>query len=67
MRVDMFYRKIAVELLGGKCVKCDTTENLEIDHILSVQRGGKDIANNCQLLCKKHHQLKTIKENRKAP
>ena len=26
-------RKILIERLGGKCVKCGTTENLQFDHI----------------------------------
>lgn len=69
-------RRRALEYLGGKCVKCGSTENLEIDH---VERSDKEfnISKNltvsnptvraeldkCQLLCRKHHLAKTAKEN----
>ena len=73
------YRKEArikcVEYLGGKCVKCGTTHNLQFDHI---KREGKKyeislkITNNfdsikeelnkCQLLCAPCHLEKTAKE-----
>jgi hypothetical protein len=65
----------AHERLGGKCVKCGSTENLEIDHIdrrtksidvtrfCSVSR-EKFLAELplCQLLCTDHHKEKTIAE-----
>ena len=62
-------------LLGGKCVECGSTENLEIDHI---DRAKKKIKLSslwscsrekyfaeltlCQLLCKEHHKIKSIRE-----
>lgn len=66
----------AIAFLGGKCVICGVTENLEIDHI---DRGTKafDISANtclswariedelskCQALCATHHKEKSDKEN----
>lgn len=63
------------ELLGGKCVKCGTTEDLQFDH---VDRDLKEFAitgrwnrsqeelqeelDKCQLLCKMHHLEKTQAE-----
>jgi len=60
------------DYLGGKCVGCGTTENLQFDHIDKRDSSFK-IANNvcmawdkltaeadkCQLLCKECHQVKT--------
>ena len=68
-------RAICLEYLGGKCVKCGTTHNLQFDHI---KREGKKyeitrrLSNNlnnlkeeldkCQLLCYTCHLEKTAKE-----
>ena len=68
-------RAEAVQLLGGKCVVCGTTEGLEIDHVdrslktmnvarmawVSKERFLKELEN-CQLLCKPHHIDKTREE-----
>ena len=62
-----------IEMLGGKCVGCGTTENLQFDHIDRKQKSftiGKRLeysledklipeAKKCQLLCKTCHQIKT--------
>jgi hypothetical protein len=66
-------RKAALEYLGGKCVICQTTENLELDHIdrssksidiarmwsVSEVRFWEEIKK-CQLLCKDHHLDKSF-------
>lgn len=68
-------RAEAIALLGGKCVECGTTENLQFDHIdpklktmsvsklwsVSKERYLKEIQL-CQLLCKTHHIEKTRRE-----
>jgi len=36
-----------------KCVKCGSTENLEIDHLVPFSLGGRTELENLQLLCKK--------------
>ena len=62
-----------IEMLGGKCVGCGVTENLQFDHIDRKQKAftiGKKLqsslenklipeAKKCQLLCKSCHQIKT--------
>jgi 5-methylcytosine-specific restriction endonuclease McrA len=62
-----------IEMLGGKCVGCGVTENLQFDHIDRKQKTftiGKRLesslenklipeAKKCQLLCKSCHQVKT--------
>ena len=65
-------RKNLIELLGGKCAMCGSTENLEFDHIDSSTKTLKmaqqltvnkeTIVNElskCQILCKKCHIKKT--------
>jgi len=68
-------RKRAIQYLGGCCVKCGRTNKLQFDHIdprsktctiakassFSNKRFLQEVEK-CQLLCKKHHKLKTFKE-----
>ncbi len=67
-------RNKAIADLGGKCKQCDSTCNLEIDHIDSksksyniakIMTSGSDkilIAElaKCQILCRKCHEEKSI-------
>lgn len=65
-------RERCLAYLGGKCAECETTEHLEFDHIdpsTVLFRISQKFAwpfetikpelDKCQLLCKKHHALKT--------
>lgn len=46
----------------GKCVLCDSTDNLHFDHILPYSRGGSsNTAENIQLLCARHNLSKSNK------
>jgi hypothetical protein len=45
-------RKQAVFDRDKKCLKCGTAENLTIDHILPLSRGGNDDMTNLQALCR---------------
>lgn len=63
-------------MLGGKCVKCGTTEKLEFDHIdpgtMSFRISGSNLERSeraligelkkCQLLCAPCHLKKSIRE-----
>jgi 5-methylcytosine-specific restriction endonuclease McrA len=69
-------RTAGIEHLGGKCVKCGTTEKLEIDHIdpatkvaseiwsWSLERRLAELAK-CQLLCNDHHKVKSLEDMRR--
>src|SRR6185369_5074998 len=69
-------RAFAIEYLGGKCVVCGTTEDLEIDHIDKKTKSFqitqkwsvrletyKRELDKCQLLCHVHHVEKSNQEN----
>lgn len=71
-------RRSAIEYLGGKCVVCGATENLEFDHVdpntkvASIARLSSASEykfyleiNKCQLLCHSHHKEKTLVETRR--
>ena len=36
---------------GGRCVKCESKERLEFDHIIPIAEGGSSTERNVQLLC----------------
>jgi 5-methylcytosine-specific restriction protein A len=48
------------------CLEClkdgRVTSANQVDHILSKAKGGKDVMNNLQSLCKKCHDIKSIQE-----
>jgi hypothetical protein len=44
---------------GGKCVLCDSRENLHFDHDVPYSKGGSSlVAKNIQLLCARHNLQK---------
>ena len=66
------HRQECLNRLGGKCLVCGTTSNLEFDHIdpntkkFQITAGLSyklevlfEEVDKCQLLCKKHHIEKT--------
>ena len=69
-------REQAVKTLGGKCVRCGSTDDLQVDHIDRVKKTMKfarmtgvseskfleELAR-CQLLCQECHTTKTVEED----
>jgi 5-methylcytosine-specific restriction enzyme A len=45
-------RDRVLEKCGYKCVGCSSTDNLQVDHIIPLSRGGKHNESNFQILCK---------------
>ena len=45
----------------SKCVKCGSSEKLEIDHIIAISNGGKNEESNIQILCSKCNNIKRNK------
>lgn len=73
-------RKRLKELLGGKCAKCGSKQNLEFDHLSPEDKEFKiskyiDLSDDnlvlevkkCQLLCKKCHHQKTLDKQEYNP
>ena len=65
-------KQILIEHLGGKCVGCGTTEDLQFDHIVRADKSftiGSSLtksidkliseADKCRLLCTECHRIKT--------
>lgn len=46
-------REYIFERDGHKCLKCQATSNLTIDHVTSLVHGGQNHVTNYQTLCKK--------------
>ena len=70
---DKERKKLLTEMLGGKCVSCGTTENLQFDHIdpttksfsIGKRYRCKDVfeeIKKCQLLCCDCHWKKTSED-----
>ena len=79
--LSRYKRRMAdtINFLGGKCVRCGTTEDLEFDHVDRTSKtwtiakiysysDSKFFAElkKCQLLCKKCHNIKSITDLGKA-
>ena len=66
-RVTPFTSKKVAARQGFKCAMCQELlqEDWEIDHIVSLQRGGSNDLNNYQALHKRCHASKTSEEQRR--
>ncbi|MFI6944989.1 HNH endonuclease [Streptomyces sp. NPDC050422] len=60
--------RTAVDKAGGaKCGKCARlfcAEFIDIDHVLPLAKGGRDVMSNIQALCKPCHKGKTREDFR---
>lgn len=52
-------KKLHIKLSGNKCKRCESVEQIEMDHIVPKIFGGPDTFENTQLLCKKCHIKKS--------
>lgn len=44
--------QVKLRAFGGGCAICDSTEHIEIDHIVPISRGGTNTIDNVQPLCR---------------
>ena len=52
-------RKAIFDRDGEICKKCESTENLSLDHIIPVSKEGEDSLENLQVLCKSCNSKKS--------
>mgnify|MGYP002152208539 CR=1 FL=1 len=53
-------RKLVFIRDNHRCVKCGSTKNLEIHHIVPHARGGSNRLENLQLLCQRCNRMKGV-------
>lgn len=54
-------RQTVMERNGYRCVKCDSFNDLQIDHIYPHSKGGSDNLDNLQTLCRVCNRIKKTK------
>ncbi|MBA7544890.1 hypothetical protein ES705_37251 [subsurface metagenome] len=47
-----------LEKCNYRCMKCGIKDNLEVDHIIPLSRGGREDEDNMQILCSKCNRKK---------
>lgn len=50
--------KDLARLHAQPCAACGTTEDLQVDHVIPLARGGRHAIGNLQMLCRTHNQQK---------
>lgn len=58
MIVEDQYESNGIKQRKLQCAYCGFKDELEVDHILPLSRGGKDEPNNLQMLCKRCNRTK---------
>lgn len=51
-KIDKVAWELKLKQLDGKCQLCGTIENITIDHIISLSKGGTNLIANLQPLCR---------------
>ncbi|WP_145500893.1 HNH endonuclease signature motif containing protein [Streptomyces sp. CFMR 7] len=47
---------------GFRCVRCGARNDLEVDHVVPVARGGSWTLENAQTLCQPCHKIKSYRD-----
>lgn len=50
-RVSKTLRKKIFDRDGNKCINCGSINNLTIDHIVPIRKGGVSVESNLQTMC----------------
>ena len=61
MRIPDTVRAAVIVRDGGRCRRCRSTRNLEVDHIVPLSRGGGAEEENLQALCRRCNRRKSKK------
>lgn len=63
MYANLFTRDLRKVLLtdSSHCCFCNDTEKLQLDHIIPIDKGGKNVAENIQILCRDCNRQKSSK------
>ena len=61
MRIPDAMRATVIVRDGGRCRRCHSTRNLEVDHIVPVSRGGISTEDNFETLCRRCNRRKRNK------
>lgn len=63
MYANLFNRDMRKILIKNNsvCVKCGSNEKLQIDHIIPIEKAGKNEISNVQILCFKCNRIKSNK------
>ena len=56
--IDPVIKERVLHSSGGVCNQCGSIENLEIDHIHPISKGGNSEENNLQVLCRRCNRTK---------
>nr|AFH75163.1 putative Stress protein [Streptomyces sp. W75] len=62
-RSDSISNRVRLEVLerdGNRCLTCGTREDLTMDHVVPVSRGGSDTTSNLQTLCRPCNSRKGV-------
>lgn len=60
-RIPMWLRNLILERDGHRCVRCGSSDQLELDHIVPWALGGREEPANLQALCRPCNQAKGMK------
>ena len=58
--IPAYTKKLVFIRDNHRCVKCGSTKNLEIHHIIPHARGGSNRLENLQLLCRSCNRMKGV-------
>lgn len=64
MYANLFNRDMRKEFIKPEsiCAKCGSNDRLQIDHIVSIEKGGKNNVSNIQILCWTCNRQKSNKD-----
>lgn len=63
-QMPSFQKKAIKEKLGNVCKLCGSTTDLTIDHIIPLSKGGDNVLENYQILCRSCNSKKGTKINK---